>query len=361
MKKIKRIIPLVLCIAILTGCTGQKEVQVVEVPYDPYSFTPRDFLEEGGWNSARDMADEKLPMLFCDYKNIVLNPEEEYQQILTISGNSYDFENAEMKCAVFSKVPTTSEDTKITYQNRLDILYQIPYEQDGIARNTVFDVILTDITRSKDGKYNCVSEQANESLTAYLDCKDGVTNNSYFIENDSEVKEPLDYGILYCVGVEEEDDKNANYRQVYELALSLEEDRVNAYLLEHTNNPSTSFTTSDNDYACRSACYTVEFNEEEIKKDLTACAKRYGLHVYDGELPLKAKKIEKEGWSIYPVAYNTEVENGKTAQGYMKESIRDAYVQNPNYELAFLIQYDEQTKDAVINFYYREYVDEKTE
>lgn len=355
LSKIKKIIfTSTLVIFCLVGCGNKASTQVVEVPYDPYGFTPREFLEEGGWEIAKNTANESLPYIFCETLNIVLNPEEQYEEILTLSGNSYDFGSAEMKCAVFSK--PSAEDEEVLYSNRLDVIYEIPVEQDGIKTKATFSVIFTNITRSKNKEYNCVSVEGVEDLVAYLECKEGIKINSQYIENNSEVKEPLDYGILYCADLDSEED--SVYKGLFEYTQTLEEERINTYLIEHTHNNSAFFATNDNG-AYSSTCYTTEFDEEKIVADLSACAKNYGIAVYTEPLPTKEKKIEKENWSVYPVTYNTQEENGRNAQSYLKQCVRDVYVLNENHEISFLISYDEQTADACISIYYREKQEEK--
>lgn len=348
----KNVTVFLLCAALLGGCGNQSDTQVTEIPYDPYNFTPRDFLEEGGWNQAKTVVDQELPNIFCDSLGIVLNPDEQYKDILTVSGDIYDFSKATMKCAVLSKAP--EDEDNITYVNRLDVIYRIPVEQNGLIRDTTFDVIFTDITRSRNGEYNSVTVTGFENMTAYLECRDGITINANYVENTADVQEPLDYGILYCTDIGENDDPDSVYRGLYQYALELEETRINTYILEHTHENAPFFSTNGNAQTCKSSSYTVEFNDEDIFADLSTCAKNYGLSVYTEPLPTKEKKIKKEGWEVFSVPYDTTLENGKTAQSYFKECVRDVYLLNEKNEIGFLIQYDETTVEAVINIYYRE-------
>lgn len=349
MLRIKRILCLAmipLTLLSLTGCGNTKEeTQVTEIPYDPYGFTPREFVEEGGWDAAYTTLKENLPKLYCFSKNIVLDAGD-YSNVLTESGDTYDFDNAVLECATFSR-PITED---VTLKNWVDCAFTIPIIGEKTS-SVSLTIEMQDIVRMEDGTYTCINFVGLEDADAGVSkAKTNIKNYASYVENDANVKEPLDYGLIYCNNPDDIT-VHAPYKNMVEFAKNLEEQRIEAYLLALENYGSVYFSTSNKYIPTRASDYTETFDENKVKNDLMSIAQLYGLTVIDDEnLPVTKKQRKKSEWTAYDVAYALN-QPGKDVQDYFRESIRNVYLSNANASIAFRVEKDPETEKAIVTLY----------
>ena len=339
-RKLSLILCMVLyCLSVLSGCGQQTLVQ--QIPYDPYGFTPKQFYEEGGWNAAKNLMITKLPQIYCETNNIVIDGGK-YEPILTVSGNTYDFSNAKIMTALYvHNVADVNKDTETqSLNNWLDFAMEIPIKDSSVTSKLI--VRMKNITRTEDGNYVCVSiSGVNNSVPLYT-LQQELSLNTYYIVNDGVVKEPLDYGIMEWI----EDDYN--YSQVGDAAKQYEEDRITAYLLALENNNSLYFTTAEYK-SCDTADYTVNYNASEIIADLNSFTHSFGMQTsnYD-DFPrkkngkLNTKQIKKDGWIEQDYSYLT-TDEGQTVQEFCRTVIRNQYFASNKSQFVFYTEKDEET------------------
>ena len=332
----------------LTGCSSQEETQVIEIPYDPYEFTPREFVEEGGWDAAYETIKENLPKLYCFANNVVLDAGD-YSSILTESGNTYDFDNATLQCVTFSR-PITDD---ITLKNWVDCAFTIPVigQQNAFVSLTVE---MQDIVRMKDGTYTCINFAGLADTDAGLSkARDNVTNYANYVVNDGEIKETLDYGLIYC-NVPEDITEYAPYESMEEYTTKIEEERIKAYLLALEDYGSVYFSTSDKYEPTKASDYTETFDENKIMSDLVSMSHLYGLNVIqDEKLPVTKRQRKKSTWTAYDIPYTLD-QPGKDVQDYFRETIRNVYIFKANADVAFRIDRNPDENKVLVTVYVRQ-------
>ena len=301
---------------------NKKEPEVIK--YSPYSFSARTFYEEGGYEAAKEAVMKNLPQIYCETNEIVIDGTG-YESVLSISGETYKFDEAIVCGAVFSKSLDESSSTK----NIMNMIMKIPIAD--IKSNKYINVVLTNISRTENGEYTCVSIKGDDSTVAYTNVlRDRIKYNVNGIVNDAEIKEPLDYGVL------EVSEDDPAYVKIRTFAQDREDERLQAFLLARENNSSVYFTTTE--YAAYSSdVYTTAFDEAKIISDLSNFATGFGLEVLGrSELPEKEKKIKKEGWSINNLTYYIS-EDCMTVQEFFRTKVRDIYTLDSTAQLSFEI------------------------
>lgn len=319
--------------ALLFVFGNKKEPEVIK--YSPYSFSARVFYEEGGYEAAKEAVMKNLPQIYCETNDIVIDGTG-YESVLSISGQTYNFNEAIVLGAVFTKSLDESSATK----NILNMIIRIPIIDKQSNKN--INVVLTNISRTEDGKYTCVSIKGDNSTVAYTNVlRERIDYNANGIVNDAEIKAPLDYGVL------EINEEENSYVAIREYAQKKEDERLQAYLIAHENNSSVYFTTTD--YAAYpSDVYTTAFDEAKIISDLSNFATGFGLEVIErSELPDKDKKIKKEGWTINNLTYYIN-EDCMTVQEFFRTKVRDLYALDSRSQLSFEISRNSTTKGEMV-------------
>lgn len=330
----------------LIGCSA-KEPAVEKIPYNPYGFTAKQFVEEGGWDVAKEAVLNDVGSLFCEGNNIVLESGD-YSNVLTDSGDLYDFENASVLMAVFGKGPseanshTSMEEGEM---NWLDIAINVPTENSKLEQN-VFIVHMPNIVRTEDGIYTGTKVLSNESDSLYLFyLEETIEQNYNFIINDGEVKDTLDYGIL---------EYNEEIKSISKTIARLEKHeakRIEEYLLTLEKNSSSFFSTGDS-ISYGPEIYISKYDEEKILTEITSMSEMYGFNVIGSHnVPEKERKMKKAGWTVYSFSYlstDDEIE----VQKLFRSTIENMYVTFKDATVAFkLVKQENENKDFQVILY----------
>lgn len=320
---------------LLTGCATQQQTAVETIPYDPYGFTPRQFVEEGGWEVARTGIEKNLAQLYCEWYGVVIDGTN-YEDILSISGQDYYFNEATLMGAVYVKNnPNNNSKDMANINNWLDLVYYIPIESETKVPPAKILVRATNISRTEDGEYVCVSMGGAACSSYGYQLQTDINLQSYYVTNNEKIKEEIDYGLLAW------SNETNEFRKLSPHALELEDKRLNAYLRAREKNTSLYFSTMD--YTpCSTSNYTVDFDSKAIVSDLQQFALGFGMISEDYEsVPTKKKDFEKAGWIRKTVNYTIQ-DDAQTVQEYFRGILRDQYFVCNTTRWAFAAEINEE-------------------
>lgn len=332
---------IIMLVMLLTGCT-QNQPQTEQIPYDPYSFTPRQFVEEGGWEAARNSITGNLAQLYCEFNSIVIDGGK-YEPVLSISGQNYDFGSAVLNGAVYVRnSPNNTDSTTKELNNWLDLAFSIPVEDSKIPASLF--VRASDITRTEEGDYICLSISGVTCNAPAYQFKKEIELQSWYVTDDGTVKEEVDYGLI------EWNPERDEFEKVAEYARNMEEERLSAYLMSLEKNSSLYFSTTGYE-ACQTSAYTVDFDAVAVVSDLRNFASGLGMESVDiSQLPEKKKTREKEGWHEQTVGYPKE-EDAQKVQEYLRSCIREQYFSCHDTRWAFRAEMNENSGNITITIY----------